>query len=89
MTMFRTTTVTELRANLSSLIDSLKNGPLLVLSHSKSKAVLIEPEFFSDLLERVEFLEDLLDGQQAIDEYIKNPDIALDADEVFKRISKV
>ncbi len=86
--MFRITTVTELRADLSSLIASLEEGPLLVLSHSKPKALLIEPDLFDNLLERVELLEDLLDGRQAIAEYIENPDIAVDAEEVFKRIGQ-
>lgn len=86
--MFRTTTVTELRADLSSIIANLEDGPLLVLSHSKPKAMLIEPELFDNLLERVELLEDLLDGRQALEEYIQNPDIALNAEEVFKRIGQ-
>ena len=86
--MFRTTTVTELRLDLSSHLASLEDGPLLVLSHSKPKAMLIEPELFDNLLERVELLEDLLDGRQAIAEYIENPNIALDAEEVFERIGK-
>jgi len=86
--MFRTTTVTELRLDLSSHLASLVDGPLLVLSHSKPKAMMIEPELFDNLLERVELLEDLLDGRQAIAEYIENPDIALDAEEVFERIGQ-
>jgi len=86
--MFRTTTVTELRLDLSSHLASLEDGPLLVLSHSKPKAMMIEPELFDNLLERVELLEDLLDGRQAIAEYIENPNIALDAEEVFERIGK-
>ena len=86
--MFRTTTVTELRLDLSSHLASLEDGPLLVLSHSKPKAMMIEPELFDNLLERVELLEDLLDGRQVIAEYIENPNIALDAEEVFERIGK-
>jgi len=86
--MFRTTTVTELRADLSSIIANLKDGPLLVLSHSKPKAMLIEPELFDNLIERVELLEDLLDGRQALAEYIQNPATALDAEEVFERIGQ-
>jgi PHD/YefM family antitoxin component YafN of YafNO toxin-antitoxin module len=86
--MFRTTTVTELRLDLSSHLASLEDGPLLILSHSKPKAMMIEPELFDNLLERVELLEDLLDGRQAIAEYIENPNIALDAEEVFERIGK-
>jgi PHD/YefM family antitoxin component YafN of YafNO toxin-antitoxin module len=86
--MYRTTTVTELRADLSSIIATLEDGPLLVLSHSKPKAMLIEPELFDNLIERVALLEDLLDGRQAIAEYIENPNIALDAEEVFERIGQ-
>jgi len=40
------------------------------------------------LIERVELLEDLLDGRQALTEYIQNPAIALDAEEVFERIGQ-
>ena len=86
--MFRTTTVTELRSDLSSIIANLEDGPLLVLSHSKPKAMLIEPEFFDNLIERVELLEDLLDGRQALSEYIQNPDVAIDAEEVFERMGQ-
>jgi prevent-host-death family protein len=86
--MFRTTTVTELRADLSSLLASLKDGPLLVLSHSKPKAMLIEPDLFDSLLERLELLEDLLDGRQAVSEYIEDPGVALDAEDVFERMSQ-
>ena len=69
--MLRTTTVTQLRAELASLLESLQEGPLLVLSHSKPAAILIEPEMFESLVERVEFLEDLFDGRQAIAEYLE------------------
>ena len=77
--MFRTATVTELRSDLSSFLSSLKEGPLLVLSHSKPKAMMVEPELFENLLDRVEMLEDILDGRQAIAEYLDNPGVALDA----------
>jgi PHD/YefM family antitoxin component YafN of YafNO toxin-antitoxin module len=86
--MFRTITVTKLRSDLSSIIANLEDGPLLVLSHSKPKAMLIEPELFDNLIERVELLEDLLDGRQAVSEYIQNPDVALDAEQVFERIGQ-
>ncbi len=86
--MFRTTTVSELRSDLSSLLSTLEDGPLLVLSHSKPKAMLIDPELFENLVERVELLEDLLDGSQAIAEYMENPDVVLDAEEVFSRLGQ-
>lgn len=84
--MFRTATVSELRSDLSSYLSSLKEGPLLILSHSKPKAMMVEPELFENLLDRVEMLEDILDGRQAIAEYLDNPDVAIDAEEVFNRI---
>jgi len=86
--MFRIATVTELRSDLSTFLSSLKEGPLLVLSHSKPKAMMVEPELFENLLARVEMLEDILDGRQAIAEYLDNPDVALDAEEVFNRINQ-
>ena len=86
--MLRTTTVTELRSELSSLLNSLQDGPLLVLSHSKPRAMLIEPEEFDNLLERIENLEDLVDGRQAVAEYHEDPAAALDAEEVFERIGQ-
>lgn len=86
--MFRTATITELRSDLSTFISKLEDGPLLVLSHSKPKAMLIEPELFDNLIERVELLEDLLDGRQVIAEYLEDPDVAIDAEEVFERIGQ-
>lgn len=86
--MLRTATVTELRAELASYLESLQEGPLLVLSHSKPAAMLVEPAEFDRLLERVEHLEDLLDGRQAIADYLQDPDVALDAEEVFERIAR-
>lgn len=86
--MLRTTTVSQLRSDLASLSESLQEGPLLVLSHGKPAAMLMEPEMFDSLVERVETLEDLLDGRQAIAEYLQDPAIALDAEEVFKRLGQ-
>jgi len=50
--------------------------------------MLIEPEEFDSLVVRVEYLEDLLDGRQAVAEYLEDPAVALDAEEVFKRIGQ-
>jgi prevent-host-death family protein len=86
--MMRTATVTELRSELSSYLESLREGPLLVLSHSKPAAMLIEPEEFDRLIERVEFLEDLLDGRRAVAEYLEDPSVAADAEEVLGRMGQ-
>lgn len=82
----KTATVTELRADLASYLEKLGEGPLLVLSRSKPAAMLVEPEEFDRLMERIEYLEDLLDGRQSIAEYRENPSVAVDAEEAFGRL---
>lgn len=84
--MFRTTTVTELRSELSTLLKELDNGPIVVMSRSRPTAVLIDPDMYDVLIEKSELLEDLLDGRRALAEYIKDPGVALDAEEVFERL---
>lgn len=84
--MFRTTTVTELRSELASLLDSLPEGPVVVLARSKPAAILMEPKMFDTLVERIEMLEDLLDGRRAIAAYVNDSNLAVDAEEVFERL---
>ncbi|MCK4692837.1 MAG: type II toxin-antitoxin system Phd/YefM family antitoxin [Anaerolineales bacterium] len=84
--MLRTTNVSNLRSDLSSFLKDLDKGPVLVLSHSRPKAVLIEPEMFDGLVEKIELLEDLVDGRRAIADYRADPDLAVDAEEVFERL---
>jgi hypothetical protein len=40
------------------------------------------------LIERIEQLEDLLDGRQAILEYVQDPNVAVDAEDVFERLGQ-
>lgn len=86
--MLRTASVTELRSDLATYLEGLQDGPLLILSHSRPAAMMIEPELFDNLVERVELLEDLLDGRKAIAEYLEDPAAALDAEEVFERLGQ-
>jgi PHD/YefM family antitoxin component YafN of YafNO toxin-antitoxin module len=84
--MLRTITITEFRANLSTMLAELEEGPLLILSKDKPAAILIEPGMFETLIQRVELLEDLISGRQAIADYTDDPDISFNAAEVFKKI---
>jgi PHD/YefM family antitoxin component YafN of YafNO toxin-antitoxin module len=84
--MLKTTTVTELRSSLAMCIDQLDEGPIVVLSRSRPAAVLVEPELFDAMLERLELLEDLLDGRRAVAQYLADPASVLDAEEVFGRL---
>jgi PHD/YefM family antitoxin component YafN of YafNO toxin-antitoxin module len=67
-------------------LSQLDDGPVVVLSRSRPAAVLVEPQVFDGLLERIEFLEDLLDGRRAMADFLDNPHSAVDADEVFNRL---
>lgn len=84
--MFKTTTVTELRADLAKFLKELEDGPVIVLSHSRPAAVLIEPELFDSIFEKLELLEDLIEGRHAIAEYLADQSVAVDAEEVFERL---
>ncbi len=84
--MLRTTNVSTLRTDLSSFLRDLEDGPILILSHSTPKAVLIDPELFDSLVEKVELLEDLVDGQRVLAGYQKDPASFIDAEEVFERL---
>jgi prevent-host-death family protein len=86
LAMLRTTNVSTLRTDLSSFLSGLEDGPVLVLSHSKPTAVLVDPELFESLVEKVELLEDLIDGRRAISEYHEDPNSVVEAEEVFKRL---
>ena len=84
--MFKTTNVSNLRSDLSSILKDLDEGPVLILSHSRPAAVLIEPELFDALVEKIELLEDIVDGMRAIADYRTDPDLVVDAEEVFERL---
>ena len=84
--MIKTTTITELRAELATLINGLDEGPVMVLSRSRPAAVLIEPEMYDALLKKCELLEDLLDGRRFLAEYMEDRSSGVDAEEVFTRL---
>ena len=84
--MLKTTNVSNLRSDLSSFLKDLDEGPVLVLSHSRPAAVLMEPEMFDALVEKIELLEDIVDGRRAIAEYRTDPDLVVDAEKVFERL---
>ena len=84
--MFKTTTITELRSELSSYINKLGDGPVMIMSRSRPAAVLIEPEMFDTLMKECELLEDILDGRRAIAEYLEDRESAVEAEDVFERL---
>jgi len=84
--VFQTATISELRKDIATYVQSLEEGPLVILSHSHPAAIMVEPEMFEGLLEKVELLEDLLDGKRLLEDYLSEPGSARDAEEVFQRL---
>jgi prevent-host-death family protein len=82
----RTASVSELRSDLSSYIEKVEEGPVVILSRSHPAAVLVDPGVFDALIENAETLEDILDGRLALAQFAANPDAAVDAEEVFARL---
>ena len=84
--MLRTASVSQLRSDLSSYLDKVEDGPIVVLSRSQPAAVLLDPGVYEALIENAETLEDILDGRLALARFAAHPEAALDAEEVFARL---
>lgn len=84
--MLRSTNVSSLRSDLSSYLKDLEEGPILILSHSRPAAVMLDPDMFEALVEKIELLEDIVDGRRALEDYRAHPDQAIDAEEAFERL---
>jgi len=82
----KTATVTELRNDLAAYLSKLDEGPVVVLSRSRPAAVLIRPEILDALVEKIEYLEDLVEGRRAVEEFRRTPESAVDAEEAFGRL---
>jgi len=84
--MLKTASVSQLRSDLSSYIEKVEEGPIVVLSRSQPAAILLDPEVYEALIENAETLEDILDGRVALEHYAAHPEAAVDAEEVFSRL---
>ncbi len=54
----KTVSVTELKRNLSSIMEEAGNDPIAILNHNKPEAYLLPALYYEHLLERLEDLED-------------------------------
>ncbi len=84
--MLKTTTVTELRSELSAYLKNISEGPVMIMSHSRPAAILVDPDMFDTLMQECELLEDILDGRRAVAEYKGNNSSVIDAEEAFKSL---
>ena len=54
----KTVSVTELKRNLSVIIDDTEDEAVAILNHNKPEAYLLPAAYYEKLLERLEDLED-------------------------------
>ncbi|MDL2291178.1 type II toxin-antitoxin system Phd/YefM family antitoxin [Desulfovibrio sp. OttesenSCG-928-F20] len=50
--------VSELKRNLSAILASASGEPIAVLNHNKPEAYLVPAEYYEQLIERLEDMED-------------------------------
>lgn len=58
----------------------------MVIQRGRPAGYLVAVEEFEALVERVEELEDLVDGMQTVQQRMQNPDLALAAEEVLGKL---
>lgn len=79
----KTATVSEFRGKYSTYLEELQNDsePLLLLNRGQQAAYVISPQIFDALIERLEDLEDIVEGMKALEEIRKDPSLLLDEEE--------
>ena len=84
--MIRTITISEFRAKIFSQIDNISSGPILILSRDKPKAILVDPEFYASLVDRIEYYNDIFYGRLDRSEYFNELDSVSDIEELCHRL---
>ncbi|MCW5875847.1 MAG: type II toxin-antitoxin system Phd/YefM family antitoxin [Anaerolineales bacterium] len=80
------TSITQLRENLAKYLDETRRGPVRIMRHSETAAYLVSAAEFEGLVEKLEDLLDIVEATQALKEFAENPDLAVDAEEVYKKL---
>ncbi len=78
----KTLPISELRANQTAFLDGLSEEPILLTREGKAAAVLVAPEQWNALLERLELLDDSVTALQAKLELLTGEDDTLPWDSV-------
>lgn len=65
--------ISDLRHNQAQMLDRLDDGPIVLTQRGKAAAVLVGPAHWNRLMERLEDLEDTVDGLAALAEHRKDP----------------
>ena len=78
----KTLPVSDLRFKQAELLDELPAGPVLLTRQGKAAAVLVDPDQWNALLERLELLDDSVTALQAKIELLEGGDDTLSWDSV-------
>jgi PHD/YefM family antitoxin component YafN of YafNO toxin-antitoxin module len=57
--------ISELRLRQNEVLQKLKEGPILLAQRSQAVAVMVSPEMWNEMVERIEDLQDALAVAQA------------------------
>lgn len=57
--------ISDLRLRQSEVLSKLRDGPVVLTQHTRPVAVLVSPEQWKQMVERLEQLEDALDVLEA------------------------
>jgi len=68
--------ISDLRHAQAGVLNRLSGGPILLTQRGKAAAVLVDPVQWNQLLERLEDLQDAVDGLEALAAYRKDPSTA-------------
>ncbi|MCW5878754.1 MAG: type II toxin-antitoxin system Phd/YefM family antitoxin [Anaerolineales bacterium] len=80
------TSITQLRENLAKYLDETRQGPVRIMKHSETAAYLVSAAEFEALVEKLEDLLDIVEVNQALKDFAENPDLAVDAEDVYSKL---
>ena len=76
--------ISELRHAQAQVIGRLTDGPIVLTQRGKAAAILVDPSLWNRLLERLEDLDDAVEGLKALAEYNADPSSARPLEEILQ-----
>jgi prevent-host-death family protein len=74
--------ISDLRIHQNSVLARITEGPVVLTQHGRAAAVLVEPDLWNELVQRLEDLQDTLDVMRGRQEMREDPASAVPWQEV-------
>ena len=68
--------ISDLRLRQSELLSRLGKGPVVLTQRGRAAVVLVDPEYWNQIVEELEDLRDALDAIEAYEAYQQDPSAA-------------